>query len=85
MTGLVTVLMAGIASPAAAELHFLKDRLARPGGQEPAVTRLLVQFRPQTDDARRTRKSAARGGRVLLRLASVRAAAVGSAPRRHAR
>ena len=78
--GLVTAVIAGMAAPAAARVHFLEDRLARPDGQEPAVTRLLVQFRPQTDDARRDEEVGRAGGRVLLRLPEVRAAAVGPRP-----
>ena len=80
LTGLVTVLIAGMASPAVARLHFLKDRMARPSGQEPAVTRLLVQFRRDTDDARADEEVSRAGGRLLLRLPGVRAAAVGPRP-----
>ena len=74
------ILIAGMAAPAAAGLRFLEDRMARPDGQEPAITRLLVQFRPQTDDARRDQEVSRAGGRLLLRLPEVRAAAVGPRP-----
>ena len=45
MLGVVAVVVAGMASPAVAQVEFRKDRLAQPRGQAPPVTRLLVQFR----------------------------------------
>ena len=72
------MLIAGIASPAAA-VTFRKDRLAKPGGQQPPVTRLLVQFRRDTSDASRDEIARNAGGRRVLRLRLVRALAV--APR----
>src|SRR4051794_23732962 len=76
--GAVTVLIAGVASPASA-IDFRKDRLAKPRGQQPPVTRLLVQFRRDTSDARREDIARNAGGRALLRLRLIRALAV--APR----
>src|SRR5215207_7162082 len=46
----LTVLLAGMASPAAAQVEFRKDRLAQPRGQTPPVERLLVQFRQDTSE-----------------------------------
>ena len=74
--GALTVLMVGMASPAAA-ITFRKDRLAKPRGETPAVSRLLVQFRPNTDEARREEIARGAGGRLALRLRLVRALAVG--------
>ena len=70
------MLIAGIASPAAA-IEFRKDRLAKPRGQQPPVTRLLVQFRRDTSDASRDEIVRNAGGRRALRLRLVRALAVG--------
>ena len=75
LLGVVTVLVGGMASPAGA-INFRKDRLAKPRGQAPPVTRLLVQFRRDTNDARREEIVRAVGGRVALRLRLVRALAV---------
>ena len=69
--------MAGMASPAAA-ITFRKDRLAKPRGETPAVSRLLVQFRRDTDDARQDAIVRDAGGRLALRLRLVRALAVGA-------
>ena len=77
--GAVTVMVAGVASPADA-ITFRKDRLAKPRGQQPPVTRLLVQFRRNTNDARREAIIRRAGARLALRLRLVRALAV--APRR---
>ena len=74
--GVVTVLIAGFAAPAAA-INFRKDRLAQPRGQQPPVTRLLVQFRRGTSDASREDIVRNAGGRRALRLRLVRALAVG--------
>ena len=52
--------------------------MAKPGGQQPPVTRLLVQFRRDTSDARRDEIVRNAGGRPALRLRLVRALAVGS-------
>ena len=52
MFGVVNVLIVGTASPASA-IDFRKDRLAKPRGQQPPVTRLLVQVRRGTSDASR--------------------------------
>lgn len=79
MLGVAAVVMAGTASPAVARIEFRKDRLAQPRGQESPVTRLLVQFRQDTDEARREGIARDAGGRVALRLRLVRALAV--APR----
>ena len=75
--GALSVLMVGMASPAAA-ITFRKDRLAKPRGETPAVSRLLVQFRPDTDEARREEIVRGAGGRLALRLRLVRALAVGA-------
>ena len=77
--GVVAVVLAGMASPAVAQVKFRDDRLAQPRGQAPPVTRLLVQFRRDTDEARREGIARDAGGRVGLRLRLVRALAV--APR----
>ena len=77
--GVAAVLAAGAAAPAQARLEFRKDRLAQPRGKEPPVTRLLVQFRQGTDEARREGIARDAGGRPALRLRLVRALAV--APR----
>ena len=76
LVGAVTVLLGGMASPADA-IQFRKDRLAKPRGQTPPVTRLLVQFRRDTNDARREEIVRGAGGRLALRLRLVRALAVG--------
>ena len=68
--------MPGLPSPAAA-INFRKDRLAQPRGQQPPVTRLLVQFRRGTSDASREDIVRDAGGRRALRLRLVRALAVG--------
>jgi len=65
------------ASPAAAQVHFRKDRLARANGQAPPVTRLLVQFRRDTSDSRREKLIRGAGGRTARRLRLIRALAVG--------
>ena len=75
MFGVVTVLIAGFAAPAAA-INFREDRLARPHGQQPPVTRLLVQFRRGTSDASRGDIVRDAGGHSALRLRLVRALAV---------
>ncbi len=73
----ITALLAGTASPAAAApLDFRKDRLAQARGEAPAVVRLLVQFRRDTDDARREEIVRGAGGRPGLRLRLIRALAV---------
>ena len=77
--GIAAIVGAGMASPAAAKVEFRKDRLAQPRGQAPAVARLLVQFRQNTDEARREGIVRDSGGRLALRLRLVRALAV--APR----
>ncbi len=77
LLGTVAALIAAMASPAAAQVAFRKDRLARPHGEPPAVTRLLVQFRRDTGDARREEIVRDAGGRLALRLRLVRALAVG--------
>ena len=77
LVGTVGTLIAALASPAAAQVAFRKDRLARPHGEPPAVTRLLVQFRRDTSDARREAIIRDAGGRLALRLRLVRALAVG--------
>ena len=74
---MVSVVLAGVASPAAA-IEFRKDRLAKPRGETPAVTRLLVQFRKGTNEARREEIVRGLGARVALRLGLVRALAVGA-------
>jgi thermitase len=74
--GVVTVLVVAMASPAAA-INFRKDRLAKPRGQQPPVTRLLVQFRRDTSDASRDEIVRNAGGRRALRLRLIRALAVG--------
>ena len=74
--GALTLLMVGMASPAAA-ITFRKDRLAKPRGETPTVSRLLVQFRQNTDEARREEIARGAGGRLALRLRLVRALAVG--------
>jgi subtilisin family serine protease len=74
--GAIVVLIAGLASPAAA-INFRKDRLAKPRGQERPVARLLVQFRRDTSDASREEIVRNAGGRRALRLRLVRALAVG--------
>src|SRR5918995_1560004 len=77
--GFVAVVVAGSASPAVAQVKFRDDRLAQPRGEAPPVTRLLVQFRQNTDKARREGIVREAGGRPALRLRLVRALAV--APR----
>ena len=77
--GFVAVVVAGSAPPAVAQVKFREDRLAQPRGQAPPVTRLLVQFRQNTDEARREGIVREAGGRPALRLRLVRALAV--APR----
>ena len=77
--GVAAAVMAGTASPAVARIEFRKDRLAQPRGQQPPVTRLLVQFRQDTDEARREGIVRDAGGLLALRLRLVRALAV--APR----
>ena len=77
LVGAVAVLVAAPAPPAAAQVDFRKDRPARARGEPPAVTRLLVQFRRNTNDARVKEIVRRAGGRVQLRLRLVRAAAVG--------
>ena len=77
--GVAALVMAGTASPALARIEFRKDRLAQPRGQAPPVAELLVQFRRDTDEARREGIARDAGGRVALRLRLVRALAV--APR----
>ena len=67
------------AAPSAQAIHFRDDRLAKPRGEAPAVTRLLVQFRSDTNEAAREQLSRDAGGRLALRLRLVRALAV--APR----
>ena len=69
-------MIAGFAAPAAA-INFREDRLAQPRGQQPPVTRLLVQFRRGTSDASRDDIVRDAGGRRALRLRLVRALAVG--------
>jgi thermitase len=78
--GVVAVVGAGMASPAVAQVNFRKDRLAQPRGQAPPVKRLLVQFRQNTDEARRERIVRNAGARLSLRLRLVRALAI--APRK---
>ena len=75
--GGLTILLAGMASPAAA-ITFRKDRLAKPRGEVPAASRLLVQFRSDTNEARREQIVRDAGGRPGLRLRLVRALAVGA-------
>src|SRR5215213_5186118 len=77
--GVVALMTVATASPAVARIDFRKDRLAQPRGQAPPVTRLLVQFRQNTDEARREGIARDAGGRLALRLRLVRALAV--APR----
>ena len=71
----LTVLMAGMASPAAA-ITFREDQLAKPRGEAPAAARLLVQFRRDTDNERQDAIVRDAGGRPALRLRLVRALAV---------
>jgi subtilisin family serine protease len=69
--------IAATPSPAAAQVDFRKDRLAQARGQAPAVTRLLVQFRRNTNDARLEEIVRRAGGRIERRLRLLRAVAVG--------
>ena len=71
------MLVAGIATPAAA-ITFRKDRMAKPGGQQSPVKRLLVQFRLGTSDTSRDDIVRNAGGRTARRLGLIRALAVGS-------
>ena len=77
LAGAATVLVAGTAAPASAQVEFRKDRLAQARGEAPPVSRLLVQFRAGTDDARLEEIVRRAGGRVALRTRLLRAAAVG--------
>src|SRR4051794_38474961 len=76
--GTAAVLTAGLAPSATATVRFRSDRLARPHGPAPPVTRLLVQFRRDTSSARLKQIVQRAGGRLRLRLRLVRAAAVGA-------
>ena len=75
--GTAVVLAAGLAPSATAAVHFRSDRLARPHGPAPPVTRLLVQFRRDTSSARLKQIVQRAGGKLGQRLRLVRAAAVG--------
>ena len=75
--GTAVVLTAGLAPSATAAVHFRSEPLARPQGQAPPVTRLLVQFRRDTSSARLKQIVQRAGGRLGQRLRLVRAAAVG--------
>ena len=77
LAGAVAGLIAGLASPAAARVDFRQNRLARADAQPPPVSRLLVQFRRNTNDERIKEVVRRAGGRVALRLRLVRAVAVG--------
>ena len=75
--GTAVVLAAGLAPSATAAVRFRSDRLARPHGPAPPVTRLLVQFRRDTSSARLKQIVQRAGGKLGQRLRLVRAAAVG--------
>jgi hypothetical protein len=75
--GAAVLLTAGLAQSATAAVHFRSDRLARPHGQAPPVSQLLVQFSHDTSSARLKQIVQRAGGKLGQRLRLVRAAAVG--------
>ena len=69
--------MGGTASATEA-IHFRKDQLAKPRGETPALSHLLVQFRSDTNETAREEIVRKAGGRLARRLLLVRALAVGA-------
>src|SRR4051812_49239141 len=73
--GMAVTLLLATASPAAA-IKFREEGLARANGPAAPVSRLLVQFRTNTDDARREKIVRRAGGRAVRRMRLIRALSV---------